>query len=115
MAGAVKKQFDPKETYIVREVLCCGDGHCPGVRYTHWEVGEMCIIDGHEEGRIDREVHFYPRLVLVPLYRGTKEDPYSKENGKLWDYLNLDDNVNRWSHFVLAPKGMKEGQKITPN
>jgi hypothetical protein len=113
----MKKPIDPKETYVVRRVLCCGEGHCVGVRYTHWESGEACIMGGHEDST-NEECHLYSRLVLVPMYRGdhsgTTGDHYSPENGGFWEFANRPENENKWCHFPLAPAGLHEGQTITP-
>lgn len=112
------KPIDPKETYIVREVFCCGHGHCPGVLFTHWEAGEGCVYIHKGEPSSIADEHFYWRLALVPLYRGdhtgTTHDPYSPLNGEFWEFANLPENVNKWCHFSMAPKGLKEGQRIEP-
>lgn len=110
------KKIDPKETYVVRSVFCCGVGHSPGVRFTHWESGEGCIMGGHD-GCSNEEVHFYWRLALVPKYKGhpdKSKDQYAKSNGDLWEWLSLDEHVNKWCQFPLAPKGLREGQVLGP-
>ena len=113
----MKREIDPKETYVVREIFCCGEGHCPGIRFTHWESGEACI-HGHEESSTNEDCHLYWRLALIPMYRGDHSgktgDNYSPKNGKFWEFAQLPENENKWCHFVLAPKGMKEGQVISP-
>jgi len=113
------RTIDPKETYVVRQIFCCGEGHCPGIKFTHWESGEACPYD-HSSNASNEDCHFYWRLALVPRYRGNwRDDPnlnqYSKENGDFWDFARLPENVNRWSHFIIAPKGLEEGNKIKPS
>jgi hypothetical protein len=108
------KGINPAETYVVREVLCCGHGHCPGVNYTHWEAGEACIM-GHTDGPKDNNsLHLYHRLVLVPKWRGTKQNPYEPDTGDMWEYMNLPENSNKWCHFPIAPKGSKVGDVVVP-
>lgn len=111
-----KRTIDPKETYVVREVFCCGHGHCPGINFTHWEAGEACI-QGHQDETSNEAVHLYWRLALVPKYKGNPDksaDQYAASNGDWWEFANLPENTNKWCHFNLAPKGMKEGQEIKP-
>lgn len=113
----MKQKIDPKETYIVRRLFCCGEGHCPGVRFTHWESGEACI-HGHSDDADNEDVHFYWRLVLTPKYKGNPDktkDQYAKENGDWWEFANLPENVNKWCHLPLAPEGLSEGQVIPPD
>lgn len=112
----MKREIDPKETYVVREVFCCGEGHCPGINFTHWEAGEACPM-GHYVSATNEECHLYWRLVLVPLYRGSKDpdgDNYSPDNGEYWEFASLPENENKWCHFPLAPKDVKEGDRIEP-
>lgn len=112
-----KREIDPKETYVVREVFCCGEGHCMGGTFTHWESGEACMY-AHSDSASNEDAHLYWRLALVPLYRGDHSgktgDNYSPKNGEFWKYARLPENVNKICHFPIAPKGLKEGQKITP-
>src|SRR4029077_15143429 len=112
----MKKAIDPKETYIVREVFCCGEGHCPGIRFTHWESGEACVYS-HQSDASNKDVHFYWRLALVPKNRGNPDkakDQYSDKNGDFWEFANLPENENKWCHFPLAPKGFVVGQVLKP-
>lgn len=112
----MKKEIDPKETYIVREVFCCGEGHCPGIRFTHWESGEACIHN-HSSESSNADCHYYWRLALVPQYRGNPDktkDQYTKANGDFWEFASLPENENKWCHFPLAPEGLKVGQKVSP-
>jgi hypothetical protein len=107
------KQIDPKETYIVREIFCCGEGHCPGITFTHWETGEACTMD-HSSNATNKDVHLYWRKVLIPLYRGTDEDRYSSDSEDMWNFLNLPKNINKWCHFIIASKEMKVGDRVEP-
>lgn len=106
------KPIDPKDTYIVREMFGCGEGHALPLGFTHWESGEACIHGHQNENAPTEYYHLYWRLYLVPVYNGTKEDPYSEENGKVWDRLL--EHPDRWGQFPLAPEGLKEGQIISP-
>lgn len=107
------KQIDPKDTYVVRQMFGCGEGHALPPGFTHWESGEGCIHGHSGIGKPNEYYHLYWRLYLVPVYRGTKEDPYSPENGKVWDRLLS--NPNKWGQFVPAPEGLREGQTIGPS
>lgn len=109
----MKKDIDPLETYIVREVFCCGHGHSPGARFTHWESGEACIC-GHQRETSNEDVHLYWRLCLIPKWKGTKEDRYAADTEPYWDWLRRPEHTNKWCHFIMAPKGMHEGQEIGP-
>lgn len=112
----MRKLIDPNETYIVREIFCCGEGHCPGIRFTHWEEGEACIYI-HDEATSNYDCHYYWRLALIPLYKGNPDkgkDQYSSENGDFWEFANLPENENRWVQFPLAPKELKEGDRVEP-
>jgi hypothetical protein len=111
-----RKPIDPKETYVVREVFCCGEGHCPGIRFTHWESGEACVYE-HEKGSSNEDCHFYWRLALTPMYKGNPDptkDQYAEENGNWWEFANQDDNVNKWCHLTIAPRGLVAGTVIKP-
>lgn len=113
-----KREIDPKETYVLREVLCCGEGHCVGVRYTHWESGESCIVASHSYDASNADVHLYWREVLTPKYRGNPDktkDQYAPENGEWWEFARQPENENKICHLVIAPKNLKLkiGQEIS--
>ena len=107
------RAIDPKETYIVTELFGCGEGHALK-RFTHYESGEACFHFAHDRGASNHDVHLYWRLYLVPKHRGTKDDPYDTNSELYADLMLRDENVNRWGHFPLAPKGLVAGQEIGP-
>lgn len=96
------------------ELFGCGEGHALK-RFTHYEEGEACFHFAHEPSASNEDVHLYWRLYLVPMYRGSKDDPYDTSSELVADMMDKPENINKWGHFVLAPKGMKAGQVIMPS
>jgi len=107
------KTIDPKETYVVREMFGCGEGHALPPGFTHWESGEACILGHEHHDQPNEYYHLYWRLYLVPMYNGTKDNPYDPESGDLWQRVK--DNPNKWGQYTPAPKGLTEGQLVIPS
>ena len=95
-----KKPIDPKETYNVKELFGCGEGHFLTPGFTHWESGEACP-QNHEPGQPNKYYHLYYRKFMVPTHQGTKEDRYSKDS-PTYDEL-FRDNPGKWGQLPLAP------------
>jgi hypothetical protein len=107
------KEIDPLETYVVRAMFGCGEGHALPPGFTHWEEGEACTF-GHEvDVKQAHYYHLYWRLYLVPMHIGTKEDRYDPRSGLLWEE-RISQNPNKWGQYALAPKGLKEGKIVRP-
>jgi hypothetical protein len=95
----MKKKLDPKDTYVVRDMFGCGEGHFLTPGFTHWESGEACP-HGHSESANNADVHLYWRKALVPTNVGTKENPYDT-NTKTYDEL-FAEKPGTWVHLPLA-------------
>lgn len=102
------KPIDPTDTYVVRELFACSDGHfmCPG--YTHWEVGEACP-HSHRPGLKPSAYCLYDRLLLVPTRRSDRQG-----GGDMWKYLTSREQRGSWGHLPLAPAGLEAGTVISP-
>lgn len=106
------KQIDPQETYVVRMMFGCGEGHALPPGFTHWESGEACI-HGHElKNQGVAYYHFYWRLYLVPMFNGSEKDRYDPNSGLVWERVCA--HPNRFGQYIVAPPGLKEGQVIQP-
>lgn len=97
-----KKTRDPKDTYEVVELFACGEGHFLTPGFTHWESGEACP-HGHSPGASNADVHLYYRKLWVPVWRGTKKNPYSRLRGKT--VANFAKNPGKWGHLPVVQPG----------
>lgn len=100
----MKKSIDPDDTYIVRELFACGEGHFLSPPHTYWEEGEVCP-HGHDENATNRDVHLYYRLIMVPTVMTDRDG-----GGDLWE--NMLKNPDCWGQLPIAPEGAEEGDKI---
>lgn len=90
----MKKQIDPNETYEVKEMFSCGEGHFMTPGFTHWEEGEACPYD-HNPNASNADVHLYYRKILVPTL---------DSNGRnMWEELTKPENAGKWGHLPVAP------------
>jgi hypothetical protein len=97
----MKKPIDPDDSYIVREMFGCGEGHVWTPGYTHWEAGEGCPF-GHSDEATNEELHLYRRLVMVPTKTMGGTD--------LWQFIL--EHPNEAMHFPMAPEGLAEGTRV---
>jgi hypothetical protein len=102
------KAIDPTDTYVIRELFGCGEGHALTPGFTHWESGEVCP-HGHLRTASNEDVHLYDRLYAVPERRSERQG-----GGDMWEYLTAPENRGQWIQNPPAPKGLKEGQRIEP-
>lgn len=86
----MKKPVDPDDTYVIREMFACGEGHfmCPG--FTHWESGEACPWR-HSDDATNEDVHLYYRNIMVPTSHVDK-------------LFNTPENAGKWGHLPVASK-----------
>jgi hypothetical protein len=89
-----KKLIDPNETYVVRELFACGEGHFMAPGFTHWEEGEACPY-GHDTDASNEDVHLYYRKLLVPVQASDGSD--------LWTKLTSSENAGKWGQLPVAP------------
>jgi hypothetical protein len=89
-----KKAVDPKETYEIRELFSCGEGHFLMPGFTHWEEGEACP-HGHDESASNEDVHLYYRKLMFPVE--------ATDGGSLWTKLSKPENANKWGQLPVAP------------
>lgn len=98
------KPIDPTDTYVVREMFACGEGHCLPRGFTHWESGEACP-HAHSEEATNADCHLYWRKIAVPTETTSGDD--------MWAMLTSE--PNRWSQLPLAPKGLALGTRFGPS
>jgi hypothetical protein len=100
------KPIDPSDTYEVRELFSCGEGHFLTPVFTHWEEGEVCP-HGHNEDASNEDVHLYYRRLAIATKRSDSDG-----GGDTWEFFLA--NPGKWGHAPLAPEGLAVGTQFGP-